>query len=155
MINGGAWLSYTQCRDLVHCSQDRCRFRNVNGTLPSFWDFLQLAIYVGQVEVRSVTYDVWEFFVSVHAQECTVYGMFHPCVIRSLSCDLTQAAGIRISLGVTPSAPNVPGILQRDAAQNMVAMIFLNFKAGEADPKTFDVPSQCRKPSAHKSAEGF
>ena len=34
-------------------------------SLPSYWDFLKVSVYVGEIEIRHVAYDVWEFHVSV------------------------------------------------------------------------------------------
>ena len=75
----GVRLSCMQCYGLILCSQERCRFRKVDGGLPSFWGFLELAKYTGQVKVRSITYDVWEFYVSVCM--CIVCLLFITCFL--------------------------------------------------------------------------
>ena len=101
---------------ITNYNQGRCRFRKVAGGLPSFWGFLEEADYAGQKVVRHVTYDVWEFY----------------------------AAGMRISVAVTPTAPDVPVLLERDVAQNLVTFAFRNFKADDPDPSYFNVPPQCQ-----------
>ena len=52
--------------------QERCAIRKTTqSTLPSFWDFLKIAKYVGQQVVRHITYDIWEFNVS-HTTHSTI-----------------------------------------------------------------------------------
>ena len=58
--------------------QERCAVRKTTQTgLPSFWSFLEIAVYVGKIDVRHLTCDVWEFQVS----QTTCYTIVLVCVI--------------------------------------------------------------------------
>ena len=96
---------------------ERCGVRNLTmKSLPSYWDFLKVSVYVGEIEIRHVAYDVWEF----------------------------HGADVRISVAVTKASPMMPHAIETEIPGQFILEVFTTYKEEEPPKTMFTIPKQCQ-----------
>jgi hypothetical protein len=92
-----------------------CRERATQGSMPAPWSWVANATYKGQIKHHEVVLDAWEF----------------------------RAGGERLAVGVNPSNPNVPVVLERESTQSRALYHFAEFNATTPEDKYFNIPEGC------------